>query len=56
MEAEARLILTQACLPASPVSLKEIQDWVDEVYGDRKPTNVVEQLIQERRQEAQREG
>lgn len=34
-------------LPAS-----SLQDWVDDLYGTKKPKNVVETLIAERRQEA----
>ncbi|MCP4362356.1 MAG: type II toxin-antitoxin system VapB family antitoxin [Chloroflexi bacterium] len=34
-------------LPAS-----SLQDWVDDLYGSKKPENVVETLIAERREEA----
>jgi hypothetical protein len=56
MEAEARSILAAACsdnddtMPASA-----LQDWVDRLYGDNKPTNVVSELISERRSEAAQE-
>jgi hypothetical protein len=36
-------------------SLAEVQKWVDEIYGDKKPKNVAEDLIAERRREARRE-
>lgn len=56
MEAEARAILTavitQDMRQLRPVDL---QSWVDQLYGDNKPKNVVETLLAERRQEAARE-
>lgn len=55
MEAEARSILAQACLPAPTSALADVQDWVDQFYGERKPANVSDELIQERRREATRE-
>lgn len=59
MEAEARAILAAACssdsTEPSPISVEEIQDWVDELYDHDKPEGVVESLIEERREEARRE-
>jgi len=54
MEAEARAILTQACVAESQ-PLHEFQNWVDELYGDQRLQDVVGQLIQERRAEFARE-
>lgn len=34
------------------VPASSLQDWVDDLYGSKKPENVVETLIAERRQEA----
>ena len=57
MEAEARAILTAVILknqpPTSPVDL---QKWVDQLYGDNKPKQVVETLIAARREEAATES
>ncbi|MGH8509347.1 MAG: FitA-like ribbon-helix-helix domain-containing protein [Gammaproteobacteria bacterium] len=56
MEAEARAILAEICLgeverrPASDLS-----DWVERLYGGRKPSRVVENFIAERRRESERE-
>lgn len=53
MEAEARAILTAVVSQdASSIPATDLQAWVDQLYGDNKPTNVVETLIAERRQEA----
>lgn len=53
MEAEARAILTAVCLEeAAKRPATDLQDWVDTLYGQHKPRDVVETLIQERRQEA----
>ena len=54
MEAEARAILTQACVAESQ-PLHEFQTWVDELYGGERPPDVVHQFIQERRAEFERE-
>ena len=55
MEAEARVILTAACMAPEPVvPATELQDWVDEIYGARKPANVVDTFIAERREEDSR--
>jgi plasmid stability protein len=65
MEAEARSILTEACVPeANPPATPEhavakatrLQAFVDKLYGGRKPHNVVEELIAERRREAAKES
>lgn len=57
MEAEARAILGEVCRPqrSTQDAVRRIQAWVDDQYGADKPANVVEELIRERRQEAQRE-
>lgn len=53
MEAEARAILTAVVSQDTPsVPATDLQAWVDQLYGGNKPTNVVETLIAERRQEA----
>ncbi len=54
MEAEARAILTEACLSeAEPRPASELPDWVDKLYGRHKPVDVVDKLIIERRREAE---
>src|SRR6266702_4323181 len=55
MEAEARAILEAACKEPAKTSAAEVQEWVDRLYGDKKPNGVVEDLIAERRREARRE-
>ena len=56
MEAEARAILTVACSGEEvPQSASALQDWVDGLYGARKPRRVVERLIAERRKESAKE-
>ena len=56
MEAEARLILTQACRPERPAADSiGLQEFVLEFYGSRKPDNAVEEFLEERRREAQQE-
>jgi len=56
MEAEARAILTAAC---SAEEVREpasaLQDWVDGLYGTRKPRRVVETLIAGRQKESAKE-
>jgi len=37
------------------LSAAALQNWVDQLYGQAKPENVVEELIAERRNEAARE-
>jgi plasmid stability protein len=64
MEAEARAILTEACESSQRPQLtreqvlakaKRLQALIDRLYGDRKPQNVVDEFIAERRREAARE-
>ncbi len=56
MEAEARAIITEVVMvETNTLSATALQNWVDELYGGQKPQNVVESLIQERRQEAEKE-
>jgi hypothetical protein len=56
MEAEARYILTTTVMESeSMVSAESLQLWVDELYADQKPTQVVEELIADRRREAMNE-
>ena len=56
MEAEARTILSDSCRPpASDNELLALQDLVDELYGDAKPSRVVDELIADRRREALQE-
>ena len=50
MEAEARAILTNACSGNSePVSATSLQAMVSELYGQKKPKRVVDDLLLERR-------
>ncbi len=56
MEAEAREILTAVILQNQSLTTPtELQEWVTELYGAYKPTNTVETLIAERREEAESE-
>jgi len=55
MEAEARAILEAACKEPIKTSVAAVQEWVDRLYGNKKPKRVVEDLIAERRREARRE-
>lgn len=55
MEAEARAILTAACMEEPAASIGDLQDWVDELYGESKPSDVVDALIADRRREASSE-
>lgn len=56
MEAEVRAILEKACeSEGEPAVTPELQDWVDRLYGTRKPKKVVAGLIRERRKAAARE-
>jgi plasmid stability protein len=56
MEAEARAILTAACMSdAATLPASAMQDWVDELYRGGKPRRVVDELIKDRRREAARE-
>lgn len=56
MEAEVRDILARASLePQERTDPDELQGWVDRLYADRKPSNVVDDLIHDRRREAEDE-
>ncbi|MGB5736628.1 MAG: plasmid stabilization protein [Thiohalocapsa sp.] len=56
MEAEAREILTNACRQSNGrQALTALQGMVDDLYGADKPSKVVDDLIAERRREAQSE-
>lgn len=64
MEAEARAILTAACVREQPAptpeeraaALSELQRYIDGLYGGNKPKSAVDDLIAERRREAAREA
>jgi plasmid stability protein len=62
MEAEARALLTEALqdderrgAKSTAEKVRELQAFIDKLYGGRKPQNVVDELIAERRREAARE-
>jgi len=56
MEAEVRAILCQVSSEGvSPETPESLQAWVDELYGQQKPSSVVDDLINERRREATEE-
>ncbi len=64
MEAEARAILADACNSREQPRLtreeilakaKDLQAFIDKLYGGNKPKNVVDEFIAERRREAARE-
>lgn len=56
MEAEARESLTAAVQDRrGSAGPRELQSFVDKLYGDRRPTNVVDALIEERRREGRDE-
>lgn len=53
MEAEIRLILAEASMAEErQASADGLQEWVDRLYGGRKPEGVVDELLAERRREA----
>jgi plasmid stability protein len=54
MEAEARKILTEACKVEKNPAFA-LQQLVDKLYDGKKPEHVVENLIRERRAEANKE-
>ena len=63
MEAEARAILGAATAQPPPGATetglekaRRLQEFVDKLYGGRKPKNAVDELIAERRREAAREA
>ena len=54
VESEAIEILATACVGERYRSdARELPSWVDGLYGDTKPSNVVEDLIAARRREAE---
>ena len=56
MEAEARAILTEACMGRkAEVPAIELQGWVEDLYRGAKPRRVVDALIKERRRAAANE-
>ena len=63
MEAEAREILAAAVSEPGPTArdeatwakVRRLQSFVDKLYAGKKPGNVVDDLIAERRREAARE-
>jgi cytochrome c-type biogenesis protein CcmH/NrfG len=57
MEAEVRAILAAACMTEADVNkaVDALQDLVDQLYGDHKPSHVVDDFIAERRRESARE-
>ena len=64
MEAEARAILADACESRQRPRLtreevlakaKDLQAFIDKLYGGNKPQNVVDEFLAERRREAARE-
>ena len=61
MESEARLALETRYAPQSaplttPERLARIDAMMRETFGDRRPSNVVDEFLAERREEARREG
>ena len=56
MEAEARAILAAVCAGENDrLPAPRLQDWVDELYGAKKPRKVADALIAERRRESAKE-
>lgn len=56
MEAEARAILAEVCLGTGRgAGASSLPDWIDALYGRSKPEAVVDELIAQRRAEAERE-
>ena len=56
MEAEARAILMDACGPSgTPADPASLPGWVDSLYRGAKPSSVVDDLLAERRREAESE-
>lgn len=56
MEAEARAILASACMDGDEggADAADLQAFVDALYGPGKPEGVVDDLLEERRREAER--
>lgn len=51
-----RIVETRATEPEdTKMSVEALQLWVDQLYGDHKPSHVVADLIAERREEAAKE-
>ena len=56
MESEVRHILTAACMGSEEtLDADDLVAWVDKLYGDSKPSGVVDGLIADRRKEANEE-
>jgi plasmid stability protein len=56
MEAEAREIISNTCRPPpSNNQLSALQDLVEDLYAGAKPAHVVDDLIADRRREAENE-
>jgi plasmid stability protein len=57
MEAEARMILAEAVeeKPPKPVDLAGLRAFMLRLYSGKLPTGVVDEFIQDRRREAERE-
>jgi plasmid stability protein len=54
MEAEARAIIAAACAEEREQrEPADLQAFVDELYGSKKPSGVADDLIRERRREAE---
>jgi plasmid stability protein len=57
MEAEARAIIAAACAEGPEhLGPADLQAFVDHLYGGKKPSDVVDALIRERRREAKAEA
>lgn len=53
MEAEVREILAEASLePHRKPNANQLQTWVEQIYGQNMPNDVVDELIRDRRREA----
>jgi hypothetical protein len=56
MEAEARAIITVVCTDDEVHQYSsDLQEWVDSLYGAKKPRKVVESLLAQRRRESTKE-
>lgn len=57
MEEQVRLILLQASLePPGPAPARGLPDWVNALYGERRPAGVVDALLAERAEQSKQEG
>ncbi len=54
MEAEAREILTAACLGDAPMTPDDVQTWVSRLYRGRPPKDGSASLLADRRRDARR--